>query len=147
MCKLCHLLGHQLCFPTPAVQISITNISPWLTPCFLSEEALISLYTCADRPKILKLELCMNVHLCVCMKVSPHAYVCMHECVRAVKEYPQRSSKFFSLLLALAALQDDTVCCRHLQGLRLCFAPPLFCFVSVLMPYKANKVTDTELWG
>lgn len=26
----------ELCFSTPAVQISITNISPWLTPCFLS---------------------------------------------------------------------------------------------------------------
>lgn len=82
----------SLCFPTPAVQISITNISPWLTLCFLSvKRPWLAGNTCADRPKILRSVkwMCVSVCacVCVCMRSCTHAYVCMHDCVRRFRSF------------------------------------------------------------
>lgn len=60
----------------------------------------------------------------MCISVSPHAYVGVHECVRAIQGYLQRSSKFYvsSALGFLSGRQDDTVRRRCLHRPRLCFA-------------------------
>lgn len=76
----------------------------------------------------------MNVHLCVCIKVSPHAYVCMHECVRAIKEYPQRSGKvsfslaFWPFSLVCRTTQFATTTSKDSDFVRLCLASVLFRF-------------------
>lgn len=139
----------QLCFPTPAVQISITNVSPWLTSCFLSEEALISPHTCADRPKILKLELCMNVRLCVHKSESScicvHAWMCQSN--QGVSSTLQQSLLFlafghFRWFAGRHGSLPPPLKTRTLSD----SASPLFCLVSVLRSHQAIKVTDIELW-
>lgn len=57
----------------------LTLTDPLLSVC---EEALISLHTCADRPKILRLELHKNVGGKVWVNVCVHAYVCLHDHVK-----------------------------------------------------------------
>lgn len=81
MCKVCRLWGvlsralfSYACRPNFHHKY-LTLTDPVLSVC---EEPLISLHIFADRPKILKLETCMNVCLHVC--VEKH----MHECVHAL---------------------------------------------------------------
>lgn len=69
MCKVCRLWGvlslalfSYACRPNFHHK-HLTLSDPSLSIC---EEALISLHTCADRPKILELGLCMNATLNVC---------------------------------------------------------------------------------
>lgn len=74
----------------------------------------------------------MNVHLCV-HKVSPHAYVCMHECVRAIREYPQRSGRVsFSWLFGhfrwFAGRHGPLPPPLKTQTVRLCLSSVLFGF-------------------
>lgn len=87
MCKVCRLWGVlSLALFTYACRPNFHHKHLALSDPLLSvsEEALISLHTCADRPKILKSGPCMNA----CFRLQEvwagagaHAYVCMHECV------------------------------------------------------------------
>lgn len=88
MCKVCRLWGvlsqalfSYACRPNFHHKY-LTLTDPLLSVC---EEALISLHTCADRPKILRLELRMNVGGKVWVSVCVHAYVCLHDCVKQLR--------------------------------------------------------------
>lgn len=106
MCKVCRLWGvlslallSYACRPNFHHK-HLTLTDPSLSVC---GEALISLHTCADRPKILKSGLCMNArfHVCVCVYVHVRksmcecrqSCICVHAWMcQAIQDYPPCSS-------------------------------------------------------
>lgn len=76
-----------LCFPTPAVQISITNISPWVTLSFLSVKRswLVCIHVQIG-PKSFTLDNAKSMFLCLCTGKNREGEKSqlMHECVRTI---------------------------------------------------------------
>ena len=117
MCKVCRLWGvlslalfSYACRPNFHHK-HLTLSDPSLSVC---EEALISPHTCADRPKILKLGLCMKacfyMSVCVCVwKKSEclHSCICVHAWMfQAIQDYPPCSNYSAHSLFPLFAVSS-----------------------------------------
>lgn len=137
-----------LCFPTPAVQISITNISPRVTLSFLSVKRpwLASIYVQIG-PKILDLELWMNVDFnCMCeARTHQCAWMCKDSglCSLIIQQLPFSLTLFLLSCLSAAlrmrpsVLKSDPV---ESQTVCLCSFLPLSASSLCLHSDKENKV-------
>lgn len=161
MCKVCRLRGvlslalfSYACRPNFHHKY-LTLTDPLLSVC---EEALISLHTCADRPKIRKLELCMNVSFRVCGKYE-WVHALMHECVKQLRTIPPCSNYYASsLFLLFQSLSAFLLVCRTTQFAaernhlywRVTQLEDRLCFVSNLFfpPLSASSFHQSWVrWG
>lgn len=115
-------------------------------PAFCLKRPWLASHTCADMPKILKLERCMNVHLCVHKSESScicvHAWMCQsHQGVSSMQRLLFLAFGHFHWFAGGHGLLPPPLKTQTLSD----SASPLFCLVSVLRSHQANKVTDIEL--
>lgn len=150
MCKVCRLWGvlsPSFCFATPAVQISITNISPCLTPRFQPvERPWLATIHVQIGPKS------SNWNLwCECFHMSGYrrTNACRRKSDRGLWFHPLTVCYLCTWLQKKAATVrerlyvEDRLCC--VSALRLClWQLPL---VIALRSNEEKKASNTALWG